>query len=224
MSTAPALVLIFRRPALGIGKQRIARDLGAAAARDIGVALLDCALEDAATWPGPVVLAPAEAADASWAATLLVRDVILQPQPAGNLGERLAGVDDALRQAGPCQLLFIGSDAPALNDAAYAQARTALASADVVLAPAHDGGVTLMGARVAWPPLADLPWGESTLGAALADRCRERQLSVATTQTSFDIDAVRDLTRAALLLANDQRPARQRLCTLIHTLRLARTG
>ena len=64
MHSSPAMVIVCRRPALGVGKQRLAASLGAAAAWDIGARLLDYALEDATHWPGPVILAPAEASDA----------------------------------------------------------------------------------------------------------------------------------------------------------------
>src|SRR5207249_12314533 len=43
--------------------------------------------------------------------------------------------------------LFIGSDAPSLTVSDLLAAHTALDAADVVLAPARDGGVTLMGSR-----------------------------------------------------------------------------
>ena len=185
---------MFRRPTLGVGKQRLARDIGTDAAREVGAALLDCALEDASDWPGPVVLAPADARDMTWAATLLAREARVMPQSSGNLGERLNHVDAALRLAGQQQLMFIGSDAPAHPPQLYAQAAAGLTAADVVLVPAADGGVTLMAARVAWPPLVDLPWSEPTLGSALARRCREHPLQVTSISASFDIDNVTSCT------------------------------
>jgi len=90
-------VLFCRRPRLGEGKQRLSRALGASAALTISRALLDCALEDAAAWPGALVIAPYGTADATWAAGLLARAVAVQPQPGGNLGERLSAVDAAVR-------------------------------------------------------------------------------------------------------------------------------
>ncbi|TLY98777.1 MAG: DUF2064 domain-containing protein, partial [Gammaproteobacteria bacterium] len=66
-------------------------------------------------WPGALVIAPYGTADATWAAGLLARAVAVQPQPGGNLGERLSAVDAAVRALGHERLLFIGSDAPSLT-------------------------------------------------------------------------------------------------------------
>jgi hypothetical protein len=218
MHTDTALVVFCRRPLPGIGKQRIARALGARAAFEIGAALLDCALEDAVDWPHALVLSPAEAADAEWARSLLDRPMRIAPQPAGNLGERLAAVDVRLRADGLRNLLFIGSDAPALTLDTLLGALACLERADVVVEPARDGGVTLMGARKPWPELADLPWSSSELGAALERRCAQAGLSTTRLPPSFDVDERADLAVALAALAADPRPARRRLLGLLRSL------
>jgi glycosyltransferase A (GT-A) superfamily protein (DUF2064 family) len=215
---AGALAVLLRRPARGAGKRRLARALGDDAALRIGQALLACTLEDAAAWPQDVVLAPALVEDSAWAAGLLAGRAQIQPQPAGNLGERIAGLDAALRAIGYRRLLFIGSDAPAITNAYLLRAEALLGDHDVVLGPALDGGVALMAARVAWPALAALPWSEATLGRELARACRQTGLRVAWLELAFDVDEVPDLQRAAAALASDERPARRRLCALIAEL------
>jgi rSAM/selenodomain-associated transferase 1 len=215
----PAVLVIFcRRPAPGVGKQRLAADIGSAQAADIAALLLDTALEDAACWPGPVVLSPAEAADAQWAATLMGIPVHVIPQPAGNLGERLQAVDQLVRNSHPAPVVFIGSDAPALREDDYKAARSALLQHDVVLAPAQDGGVTLMGTRCAWPTLTDLPWSSDSLCAALRDHCIAQGLRVTTLPSGYDVDVAADLGRLCKDLRTDQRPARRilyrKLCSL----------
>lgn len=213
-----ALVVFCRRPAIGIGKQRLAMQIGAAQAAEIATLLLATTLEDAANWPGPVVLAPAEAPDTDWAATLLRRSVSVVPQPAGNLGERLQSVDRVVRAAQPGVVIYIGSDAPILNESDYSAARTALLHHDVVLVPALDGGVTLMGSRCPWPELADLPWSSEMLCAALRERCTSHKLSIASLTSGYDVDLAPDLQRLCTDLRTDLRPARQnlyrRLCSL----------
>ncbi len=69
------------------------------------------------------------------------------PQTDGNLGQRLNAVDHSLRERGLEHLIYIGSDAPALAAGDYAAARAALLNHDIVLKPAADGGVVLMGSR-----------------------------------------------------------------------------
>lgn len=215
MKAGPAdeatLVVFCRRPAEDSGKRRIAAVAGDAFARALGEHLLAAALEDAAAWPGPVVLAPAEAADADWAAGLLGGAARVVSQCAGGLGERLNHVDAAVRAAGATRVHYIGSDAPLLDFAFFARARRALDHADVVLGPAEDGGVTLMGARQPWPPLADLPWSTAELGDALGRRCRACGLTVVRLAPGYDVDEAEQLPRLAADLAADLRPARRAL-------------
>ena len=213
--SGPVLVVFCRRPQLGQSKQRLARELGATEALRIAQALLDCALEDAAAWPGTLVIAPYSHADAHWAASLLERAATVQPQPPGNLGERLNAVDAAVRRLGHERVLFIGSDAPSLTLSDLLAAQAALDGSDVVLVPARDGGVTLMGSRRAWPDLAPLPWSEPTLGQTLEECCRSHGRSVTRLADSYDVDEVSDLITARRALAEDDRPARRRLHELL---------
>lgn len=211
------LVVFCRRPSLHAGKQRLATAIGVERAQRVAQALLACALEDATVWPGPVVIAPADACDREWARQLCGRWDVL-PQSEGGFGERLEALDRELRGYGARSIVFIGSDAPALNEDDYATARAALADHDIVLGPAADGGVTLMGARLPWPTLPDLPWGEANLFEALSDRCRARSLSVALLRPGFDVDTVADLERVLVQLRQDARPARRELHALLVTL------
>jgi uncharacterized protein len=215
------LVVFCRRPRLGQGKHRLARALGATDALAIAQALLECALEDALAWPGGLVIAPENPAEARWAQALLERAASVQPQPPGNLGERLNAVDCAVRAAGHERVLFIGSDAPSLTLSDLLAAQTALDGSDVVLVPARDGGVTLMGSRRAWPDLAPLPWSEPTLGQMLEQCCRSHGRSVTRLPESYDVDEVSDLGRARRALAADDRPARRRLHELLVKIRVS---
>ncbi|MEZ5563512.1 MAG: glycosyltransferase [Gammaproteobacteria bacterium] len=216
----PAVLVVFcRRPVIGTGKQRLAAEIGTAQAAEIATLLLATTLEDARSWPGPVVLAPSEAEDADWAATLLPGSATIIPQTAGNLGERLQGIDRMVRATQPGAVIYVGSDAPVLSEADYAAARKALMHHDVVLGPALDGGVTLMGARCPWPELADLPWSSDQLCAALAGHCVAHGLDVATLQpVRYDVDLATDLQRLCADLRTDMRPARRilyrKLCSL----------
>jgi len=213
--SAPVLVVFCRRPRLGAGKRRLARALGVSDALAIAQALLECALEDALAWPGGLVIAPENPAEARWAQGLLERALTVQPQPRGNLGERLNAVDCAVRALGHERVLFIGSDAPSLTLSDLLAAQAALDRSDVVLVPARDGGVTLMGSRLAWPDLAPLPWSEPTLAKGLEECCRSHARSVKRLPDSYDVDEVSDLGTARRALAADDRPARRRLHELL---------
>ncbi len=216
-----ALVVFCRRPRPGVGKQRLAATLGADLACEIAAALLACTLEDLEAWPGPIVLAPADARDADWAQSLLGARARVIAQRPGNLGERLEAVECELRAAGVGRLLFIGTDSPALLPGLFSAAAAALERADVVLAPALDGGVTLMGTRRAWPPLAALPWSTPALGAALESACVARGDTIVHLAASSDVDEPADLDWVRAALATDPRAARRELWRLAEAARSA---
>lgn len=222
-TNSSSLVVFCKRPALGQGKQRLAETIGAEQALRVAQRLLDCTLEDVRAWQtqtvGQVVLSPASEQDVAWAETLqqqiLPGNVMVLPQPQGNLGQRLQYVDQALRRSGQQQLIFIGTDAPALSIDDLLSADEQLASNDVVLQPASDGGVTLMSASRPWPELADLPWSSAHLQQALCASCLTDGSSVWLLPGSEDVDQWQDLDQLQTKLIDDNRPARQALaqCT-----------
>ncbi|MBL4894731.1 MAG: DUF2064 domain-containing protein [Emcibacter sp.] len=219
MSDKGACLVVFcKRPALNQGKQRLAATIGAEQAFVFAQAFLDCALDDARIWPGSVVLSPASVEDEAWAAGLLdhshqAHQVIVQPE--GNLGHRLWTVDRALRELGQDRIIFMGSDAPMLTACHFGAAAQALEDSDVVLSPATDGGVTLMGTRIGWPDLTDLPWSTDQLGAALENLCRARGDHVKNILPSYDVDVVADLAILWRDLSGDPRFARKKLYKLL---------
>ena len=216
----PCLVVFFKRPALFQGKQRLAQSIGAEQALIFARSFLGCALEDAHDWPGPVVLSPASPGDIPWAQTLLDRDCKVLAQPSGGFGHRLEEIDRRLRQGGHTKIFFIGTDAPALKPTLYQEARIALEESDIVLGPAADGGVTIMGARTPWPDLRLLPWETNRLGQALERLCQRQGLNTKTISPSYDIDVEADLNLLMTDLSYDRRPARQKLyhqlCTFLN--------
>jgi len=215
---AMTLVAFCRRPAPGVGKRRLAAELGDEATLALSELMLATTLEDLAAWEGRRVVSPAEPVDEQWARSLPVRLDDVVPQPGGNLGERLAAVDRALRQRGHTRLLYIGSDAPVLAAADYALAAAALLTDDVVLGPALDGGVTYMGSRRAWPDLSRLPWSGDQLHAALQASCESAGLSVRNLAPRYDVDVPGDLNRLCPDLAFDARPARRALYRALASL------
>lgn len=216
------LVLLCKKPALNYSKQRLAATIGDQQALVFAELFLHCALEDLTQWPGPVVISPANAEDVDWASHLFQssgvrpRALILE-QAAGNLGRRLNNLDQQLRQLGHQHILYIGSDAPILSSDDYQQITTALTQYDVALAPAADGGVTIMANRKPWPSLKDLHWSTDELRDALTLLCEKNQLSVRFTRFSYDIDLERQLHQLARDLIYDKRPARQALVAQIQS-------
>lgn len=204
------LAVLFKRPLVGVGKQRVAAEIGADAAAALADLLLDCVLEDLRGWPGPRVVSPASAADADWAAGL-VDGATVRPQSDGNLGERINALDASLRDGGHTHIIYLGSDAPLIDRAYLDGAARALRLSDVVLGAAADGGVVLMAAASRWPALAGLPWSTAALGRGLADACRRAGLDTTWLDPGLDVDETADFAALAHGLAGDRRPARRAL-------------
>jgi glycosyltransferase A (GT-A) superfamily protein (DUF2064 family) len=210
-SPEPTLVVFCKRPKLGQGKQRLAATIGAAKAFQVALALLDCALEDAMHWGGPVVIAVASQNDKAWAESLLRREVTVLIQPEGNLGVRLNTIDNQLRKQGHSELVFIGTDAPILDQGIYQSVIKKLRVKDIVLSKADDGGVTIMANSVAWPDIEHLGWSTHTLADDLANACQQKNLSLCYVAATYDVDVEADLYRLALELGKDSRLSRRQL-------------
>jgi len=205
-ATATCLVLCLKAPARS--KRRLAAEIGSLATT-AATHLWACVLEDLQSWPGPVYFAPAEAGDAAWLARQLGHAHESVLQAGANLGERINHVDETLRNRGEQKVLFVGTDCPAMEREYLLQAAANLSHHDVVLGPATDGGVVLMGARRAWPALTDLPWSTHRLHDELVRCCARRGLTIANLEPRADVDSVAALLAARNDLAQDLRPARR---------------
>ncbi len=212
----PALVIFCKRPALNYGKQRLASEIGTGAAFEAANLLLECALEDAVSWPGEVILSPEMEENTKWAQLLINTPHTVIPQINSCLGERLMDVDKKARASGSNSNIFIGTDAPFLNQKFYNNAISVLQVNDVVLGPARDGGVTLMGSNNPWPDITNLPWSKPSLGSALGQSCEKAGRSVAWLEQTYDVDFKDDLLKLKIDLINDLRPARQTLLNWIN--------
>ena len=216
-SSSLILVLFCKEPQLGYGKQRLAAGIGQRPALRIARALLECALEDAARWSGTFVFSPASSQEVAWAQALADRPAFrssrtcIVEQTSGDLGSRITTVDSRLRELGATQVIYMGCDAPLLNDTHDDAVVNALNDTDIVLADGADGGVTLMASRNGWPPLEQLPWSTGDLGNALANSCAASGRSVHRLDGGFDIDEKSDALRMLEHLDGDPRPARQAL-------------
>jgi glycosyltransferase A (GT-A) superfamily protein (DUF2064 family) len=211
----PTLVIFCKRPLPAQGKQRLAATLGQHSAFRVASALLDCALEDAAAWGGSVVLSISSKKDKRWAESLLSRPHEVLVQSAGNLGARINAMDQHLRARGEEQLVFIGTDAPMLTNQHYQCTLEALASHDLALSHAEDGGVVIMANNRPWPDIQRLPWSTNKLGLALTEQCITQGLTLKPIKPGYDIDTEQDLAKLASSLSRDQRPARVALLKLV---------
>jgi rSAM/selenodomain-associated transferase 1 len=133
-------VIFARRPQLGVGKRRLARDVGDVAAwrfARLSLSRLMRRLGSDPRWTLWLAISPDRPAD--W-----VRGARVIGQGGGDLGQRMGHVFRALPR-GP--VVIIGSDTPAVSAGDIADAFEALGRSDVVFGPAEDGGYWLIGMR-----------------------------------------------------------------------------
>lgn len=192
------VAVLLKAPRAGHVKTRLAAKVGDAAALAIYRELAGRALAavDQAGLPATVWYDPPDALAAMQ--TWLGARRAYRPQPAGDLGARLAA---AAAEAGPgTAWLAIGGDCPAVSGALLSAAADALAGADVVAGPSEDGGYWLIGARAPVPDLwSGMPWSSAALLAATRRRVAGLGLRLALLPRLADVDTAADARAAGLL-------------------------
>lgn len=215
--TYPTLVLVCKQTTAVSGLSQVSQDMEIT--QRITEALLACALEDAAQWPGPVVIAPASQYGYDWAVALSLpirSPVMILPQmPGDSVGKQLNILDQELRAKGASQLVFIGSDASELSTKDYLDVIDALQYFDTVLKPIKNAGVALMASNKPWPDLSALPWDADRLNTSLSQACRDENHSLIKLEPACNIDELDGFVKLIMLLEKDKRPARRALHQLI---------
>ncbi|UYZ64391.1 TIGR04282 family arsenosugar biosynthesis glycosyltransferase [Hymenobacter weizhouensis] len=118
------------------------------------------------------------------------------PQPAGDLGQKMqAAFTQAFADGAPAAVI-IGTDCPGLTTDHLRAAFTALATHDLVLGPAADGGYYLLGMKQLWPNLFELKaWSTASVRADTLADARRLGLRVHQLPQLHDIDTADDLRR-----------------------------
>jgi hypothetical protein len=192
-------VLVFAKaPQPGRVKTRLAPLLGERGAARLHARLAARAVRTAlAARLGPVELHCAPHARHPFFASLARRQPLrLRAQGPGDLGARMhRAFTRCLREADA--VLLIGADCPALRAADLrAAARALKRGADVVLAPAEDGGYALIGLRRARKPLFDgVAWGSARVMRQTRARLRRLRCRWLELRTVWDVDRPEDLAR-----------------------------
>jgi hypothetical protein len=167
---------------LGVGKTRLARDIGDVAALRFErqmLALLLRRLGRDRRWRLRIAVTPDRAR--------LPSPIVTVPQGRGDLGERMRR---ALAAPSPGPVVLVGADIPDLRPSHIAAAFRLLGRRDLVFGPAVDGGFWLVGARrrPRLPPLfGPVRWsGPHALADTLA--ALPRYFSVAFVDCLEDVD------------------------------------
>jgi glycosyltransferase A (GT-A) superfamily protein (DUF2064 family) len=96
--------------------------------------------------------------------------------------------------------ILIGADCPLLGRELIEQTKSLLASHDLVLGPAIDGGYYLIALRDGWRPeymglVHEMPWSSERLFDLTCVRARQAGLRLATLPPMEDIDTIKELSR-----------------------------
>lgn len=193
------VIVLAKAPQAGLAKTRLIPALGAAGAAALAARLLDDAVDRAlAAKLGPVLLCGApDLLHPAFTRHAARPGVTLALQVGADLGERmhhaLASVLDHALTA-PHQALLIGTDSPALSAALLRQAAATLATTDVVLVPALDGGYALIGLHRPAPGLfAGMAWSTPQVLAHTRQRLAAAGLRHIELPAVPDIDEPADL-------------------------------
>lgn len=119
-------------------------------------------------------------------------------QGEGNIGERLMSLDCKIREGGVDQrVCFVGSDAPTLPLSVINHAWDALHMDDFFLAPAEDGGFTLLACRGELPDLTEVRWSHSQTFADTWAQLERAGWSGSRGEAWYDVDEWTDMLRLA---------------------------
>lgn len=195
-----AIVSIFAKlPEPGMVKTRLIPELGSERAAQLAEAFLEDTVAMVRTLPW---------AECIIAATARFERPYFKPdevwlQSEGDLGERLEKVLRLALKRRP-MVLAIGGDTPNLPARLMESARSALASADAVLGPSHDGGFYLLGLKECPVGLLDgIQWSHSTTLAATTAKLDQFGMRTVLIDPWFDVDGHDDLERLRRQLAGD---------------------
>ncbi len=201
-----ALVIMARYPHNGTTKTRLARGLGSEETVQLYRAFLTDLAQRFAGQPAYDLHWAYTPADVDYAAFMaelaptMASCMQFFPQEGAGLGERLHNAFRWTYAHGYERTVLIGSDAPQIGRDTIAEARNALAKADVVLGPAEDGGYYLIAMRQPHDVFRDIPMSTGAVLRMTIELAQRRGLEVNIQETLFDIDELPDLARLAQLL------------------------
>lgn len=118
----------------------------------------------------------------------------LWPQPAGDLGERMAAFFEHAFAEGAERVVLIGSDSPTLPADYVRRAFAELSNADCVLGPATDGGYALIGMRRMIPSAFErIAWSEPQVLEQTVRRLCDAGCSLRLLPAWYDVDSLADV-------------------------------
>jgi hypothetical protein len=193
------LVIMAKAPRPGMVKTRLAQFLPSPAVTALYRCLLDDTMALAQSLRDVEVAIMCPASDVVDLIRLAGDAVSVVAQTGEGLAAGLTSVFAHFAMTdkqGKQRIIAFNSDSPHLPASVLERAFEALATCDVVVGPAHDGGYYLVGAKATHPGLFDGDgMGTSNALETLLKRIRALGLSVHLADTFYDVDVASDLIR-----------------------------
>lgn len=187
----PRIALLLKAPYPGAVKTRLAATLGEGKALEIYRQLAERQLRALpAGWTVTIHYDPTEASAqmAQWLDPVRA-GLGYAAQCPGDLGARLTAAFAAEFACATGPVIALGGDCPGLDGAILESGLRALASHDVVLGPATDGGYYLIGLKQACPGVfTDIAWGTPEVLAQTRARIAASALTSAELPPLDDVD------------------------------------
>lgn len=204
------LIVLTRLPSEGKNKTRLIPALGPAGATAMHDRLARHAIGRASSFvmtkPTARLQIHLDGGTPAQGRAWLGSDIDCFPQASGDLGQRMFSAINYAFTSGAERVVLIGTDCPSINEELLDKAFNSLDEADLVYAPAADGGYVLIGmSRPIREVFHDIEWGgakvlDQSLTAARAAGCR-----VFLMDTLRDVDLPEDLPFANQVLADAAR-------------------
>lgn len=193
MTPRRVLGVFAKEPVPGRVKTRLAASTSPPWAAEVAAAFLRDTLENLAPIDARRVLAFAPAAARDFFAKLVGSQFDITPQSEGDLGARMTHFFREQFAAGADQVVLLGTDSPTLPVSHIEEAFAALASAEVVLGPATDGGYYLIGCATRVPPIFEgVAWSGPDVLAQTVRRLADAGLRLALLPPWYDVDTLDD--------------------------------
>lgn len=207
----PRLIIYAKVPRSGQVKTRIAAEIGNGRAAEIYRAMLSGFLARLRglrrRWHMEIHFTPPDQE------ALLVPEVPpgipRVPQADGDLGARLKASFASAFQAGRDPCVIIGTDSPDLPVRFIQEALDNLATHDVVVGPAKDGGYYMIGLRQPLPALFEgIPWSSPDVCQSTLRKAQQLGKTCYTTPQWTDVDTLADLEEFLVRTPEDVRTAK----------------
>ncbi len=189
----PCRIVIFAKaPIAGKVKTRLIPALGEIGAARLADDMLVATVGEAeATGLAVELCASPDPSSPEWQPFL--PGISCTDQGAGDLGERLARAASRVTGAGE-HILLVGTDCPQLDRDRLRAAAEMLATKDVVIHPAEDGGYVLLGLRRFDPSIfSGIAWSTASVAAETIAHIEALGWSLHVGETLRDVDEPDDL-------------------------------